>query len=332
MKTDMAKSEAKPDARPGCILTMGEILVEILATEIGQSFRRAGTLVGPFASGAPAIFIDQVAKCGSPCAIIGCVGDDDFGALNVERLREDGVDVSGISVIKAATTGSAFVTYRKDGDRDFIYNIVNSASGHLSVSEIREHLLKDCRHFHVMGSSLFSFRIIEAMKSVIETVKANGGTVSFDPNIRKEMLRIPEMREALDFILDYTDVFLPSGHEVMLLASASTEKAAIDELLGRGVREVVVKRGKDGCSYYDGKDERHVRALPVTEVDPTGAGDCFGGTYIACRAQGFAVERALTYASAAGARAVTYRGPMEGTATLAQLDKFIQERSEASHD
>ncbi|MFM0327130.1 PfkB family carbohydrate kinase [Caballeronia glebae] len=60
-------------------------------------------LVGPYASAAPAIFIDQVAKVGSPCAMIGCVGDDDFGALNVERLRADGVDVTGIAVIKTAT-------------------------------------------------------------------------------------------------------------------------------------------------------------------------------------------------------------------------------------
>ncbi|BAN26331.1 tagatose kinase [Caballeronia insecticola] len=316
----------------GYIVTMGEILVEILATEIGQSFRRPGMLMGPYASGAPAIFIDQVAKCGSRCAIIGCVGDDDFGALNIERLKADGVDVSGISVIKAATTGSAFVTYRDDGDRDFIYNIANSASGHLSVGEIREPLLKECRHFHVMGSSLFSFRIIEAMKKVIESVKASGGTVSFDPNIRKEMLRIPEMREALDFILDYTDVFLPSGHEVMLLASASTEEGAVAELLARGVREIVIKRGKQGCSYYDGTNERHFPALNVTEVDPTGAGDCFGGTYIACRAQGFSLDDALKYGGAAGARAVTYRGPMEGTATLAELDAFIAERTEAGHD
>jgi tagatose kinase len=262
--------------------------------------------------------------------MIGCVGDDDFGVLNVERLRADGVDVSGISVIKAATTGSAFVTYREDGDRDFIYNIANSASASLSVGNIRDDQLKQCNHFHVMGSSLFSFRIIEAMKKVIETVKGHGGTVSFDPNIRKEMLRIPEMREALDFILDYTDVFLPSGHEVMLLASASTEEGAIAELLKRGVREVIVKRGKDGCSYYDGATELNLPGLPVEEVDPTGAGDCFGGAYIACRAQGFGIEKALTYACAAGARAVTMRGPMEGTATLAQLDEFIA-TSEQSH-
>src|SRR5476651_2792577 len=120
--------------KPGTIIAM----VEIMATRIGQSFREPGTLIGPFASGAPAIFIDQVAKLGSPCAMIGCVGDDDFGVLNVERLRSDGVDVSGIAVLKDATTGSAFVTYREDGDRDFIYNITNSASAQLSVANVRD--------------------------------------------------------------------------------------------------------------------------------------------------------------------------------------------------
>jgi tagatose kinase len=311
-------------SKSGSIVAMGEILVEIMATERGQSFRRPGTLIGPYASGAPAIFIDQVAKLGSRCAMIGCVGDDDFGVLNVERLRGDGVDVSGIAVLKDATTGSAFVTYREGGDRDFIYNITNSASAQLSVANLRDDLLAGCSTFHVMGSSLFSFRIIEAMKKAIETVKANGGTVSFDPNIRKEMLRIPEMRDALDFILDYTDIFLPSGHEVTLLAHASSERGAIDELLERGVREVVVKRGAQGCSFYDADGEQHRAAFKVEELDPTGAGDCFGATYIACRSQGMTVDAALRYACASGARAVGVKGPMEGTASFAELDLFLQ--------
>ena len=68
----------------GKVLTIGEILVEIMAVSAGHGFREALDLVGPFPSGAPAIFIDHLARQGVRCAIIGCVGNDDFGRLNIE--------------------------------------------------------------------------------------------------------------------------------------------------------------------------------------------------------------------------------------------------------
>ncbi|MBS0449341.1 MAG: sugar kinase [Proteobacteria bacterium] len=310
------------------VMTIGEILVEIMATRRGQTFREPGLLRGPYPSGAPAIFIDQVARLGQPAGIIGCVGDDDFGLLNIERLKRDGVDTSAIHVVKQATTGSAFVTYREDGERDFVFNIVNSACSNLNAGHVDAKVLKDCRHFHVMGSSLFSFRIIDTTKKAIEIVKAQGGAVSFDPNIRKEMLRIPEMRAALRFILELTDVFLPSGHEVTLLADAADEAGAVREILGLGVKEIVVKRGASGSTYFDATQRVDAEALPAHEVDPTGAGDCFGATFVTCRLQGHAPDRALRYANAAGAAAVSQVGPMEGTADFAALDALVAQSTQ----
>lgn len=312
------------------IFTLGEILVEIMATEIGQSFRRPGTLIGPYASGAPAIFIDQVAKLGQAAGMIGCVGEDDFGRLNIERLQRDGVDTRHIHTLKQAVTGSAFVTYHADGERDFIFNITNSASAQLAATHVTEEALRDCTHFHVMGSSLFSFRIIDAMKKAIDLVKAKGGTVSFDPNIRKEMLRIPEMREALTYILEFTDIFLPSGHEVSLLTEAASEAEAVAELLAMGVREVVIKRGAHGSTYFDAQQRIDAPAYAVQELDPTGAGDCFGATYVTSRLRGLDVGQSLAYANAAGALGVTRKGPMEGTASYAELDDFMNQAQVAA--
>ena len=312
------------------IMTMGEILVEIMASERGQSFREPGILKGPYASGAPAIFIDQVAKLGFEAGIIGCVGDDDFGLLNIERLRRDGVDVSSIHVLKQFTTGSAFVTYRREGARDFIFNITNSASAQLSGAHVTEAALENCVHFHVMGSSLFSFRIVDAMKKAIEIVKRQGGTISFDPNIRKEMLRIPEMRDALRYILELTDIFLPSGNEVSILTKSADEVQAVEELLELGVREIVVKRGAAGASYFARGTKLDAPALPAVEVDPTGAGDCFGAAYITCRLSGHSPEESLWYGNAAGASAVAHFGPMEGAVNLATLNTLLAQRPNAS--
>ena len=114
------------------VVTLGEILVEIMATKRGQRFLAPGGLVGPFPSGAPAIFIDQVARLGQPCGMIGCVGDDDFGRLNVERLQRGRRrrlrhrDPSGRR--RPARPSSPI---RQIGERHFVFNIRHSASGHL---------------------------------------------------------------------------------------------------------------------------------------------------------------------------------------------------------
>lgn len=301
------------------IMTMGEILVEIMAQDIGQSFLHPGTLLGPYASGAPAIFIDQVARLGHPAAMIGCVGDDDFGRLNTNRLKADGVDVSGISVLADATTGSAFVAYQADGSRDFVFNISNSASARLCPEQVSAEALADCSHFHVMGSSLFSAPIVSAMKKAVQLVKQQGGTISFDPNIRKEILRSAAMRDALTYFLHQADIFMPSGAEVSMLVDADTENAAIAQLLALGVKEIVIKRGADGASYVDAAGRIDIAAMPAVEVDPTGAGDCFGGTFVACRKLGMSPVEALRFANAAGALAVGQRGPMEGASYFKQL-------------
>ena len=305
------------------VMTIGEILVEIMATRRGQSLREPGLLKGPYASGAPAIFIDQVARLGQAAGIIGCVGDDEFGHLNVERLQRDGVDTRSIHVIPQASTGSAFVTYREDGERDFVFNIVHSASSHLTAALVDAQVLEDCQHFHVMGSSLFSAGLIEATRKAIEIVKAQGGSISFDPNVRKEMLNIPEMRDAFHHVLGLTDLFMPSGQEATFLAGTADEASAVTALQAMGVKEVVIKRGALGSTYFGEGVRLDVPALEVPEVDPTGAGDCFGATFITCRLRGMAPRRALRYANAAGALAVGQWGPMEGTADFAALDALL---------
>lgn len=313
----------KLDNASGSIVSIGEVLAEVIAEDRGAGFREPMRLRGPFPSGAPAIFIDQAARLGHPAGLVSCVGDDDFGWLNVERLRRDGVDTSAIRIHPDQATGTAFVRYRDDGERDFVYNIRHSAAGHTRVTAEGRALLDGCGHLHVMGSSLFSPPLVEAAEQAVKHVKAQGGAVSFDPNIRKEMLAFPGMREALGAVLRQCDLFLPSGPELTLLTEAASEEGAIAEILGLGVSAIVVKRGRDGASWHDRDGALHLAAFPAVEIDPTGAGDCFGATFVTCRLRGRSVEDSLRYANASGARAVGVHGPMEGTSSLAELDAFI---------
>ncbi|WP_018898012.1 sugar kinase [Rhizobium sp. 2MFCol3.1] len=311
------------------ILTIGEILVEIVATNRGNGFREAVPLIGPFPSGAPAIFIDQVGKLGQDCAIISRVGDDDFGWVNINRLTEDGVDVSGIEVVPQGTTGSAFVRYREDGSRAFVFNIRHSACGEIELSDKTLALIDGCTHMHVMGTALYAPSVVKSILTAVERIKAAGGTVSFDPNLRPEILDSPGMREALQTVLAVTDLFMPSGEELFLFAEAKTEKEAVAELLAKGIKAIVIKRGEKGSSYFDKANQIDLAGYKVEEVDPTGAGDCFGATFVTFWLKGMHPAEALRYANASGARAVTKAGPMEGASTQAELDALIKVQGQA---
>jgi sugar/nucleoside kinase (ribokinase family) len=309
------------------VLTIGEILVEIMATEKGDGFLEPINLVGPFPSGAPAIFIDQAAKFGQPAAIIGCVGADDFGRVNLDRLRRDGVDVEGVRIDPEMATGSAFVRYRPDGSRAFVYNIKHSAAGAISLDSAAKAVLNRGDHLHVMGTALSSPNIVEVILAAAEAIKARGGTISFDPNLRPEILNLPGLREACETLFRRCDLFLPSGAELYLFTKAKEEKATVREILDRGVRAIVHKRGADGASYYDSKARLTQAGFEVKEVDPTGAGDCFGATFVSCWLRNMPPAQCLAYAAASGALAVTRQGPMEGAASQAELDAFLASHS-----
>ena len=308
------------------VITIGEILVEIMATEIGDGFREPIPLVGPFPSGAPAIFIDQVAKLGQPCGIIACVGADDFGRLNLDRLARDGVDTSAIAVHPELPTGSAFVRYRADGSRDFVFNIRHSAAGATGPTEAAGRLIDSADHLHVMGSSMSTPAIVDLVLAAATRIRARGGTVSFDPNLRKEVLATPGVRETMARVLAATDLFLPSGPELFLFTEAADEPAAARELLARGIRAVVVKHGAAGASCHAPDVSLAAPAFAVEEIDPTGAGDTFAGTFVTCWLRGLPPAASLRLANASGALAVGRRGPMEGTSTQADLDAFLRDR------
>lgn len=319
----MPSAVLSPD-QLGPTVCVGEILVEIVATTIGDGFLAAQPLVGPYPSGAPAIFVDQCGRLGGGAAMIGAVGDDDFGRVNLDRLRMDGVDVSAVAIDHEYPTGSAFVRYRASGERDFVYNIANSAASRFGWDDAVDALVRRAGHIHVMGTALSMRSACSVIDRAVDIIKARGGTLSVDPNLRKELRPDARIEHQVAELVAKADLLLPSGDELERAAGVVGEAAALQRLFDLGVGEVVLKRGADGATCFSRDGSRlDAAAFVVTEVDPTGAGDCFGGAYVAGRRLGMAPEMALTYACAAGARNVTARGPMEGAGTRAELDAFI---------
>ena len=197
-----------------------------MATERGDGFLEPVKLIGPFPSGAPAIFIDQAARFGQPAAMIGCVGDDDFGRVNLNRLRRDGVDVSGIRIDPEAATGSAFVRYRTDGSRAFVFNIKQSASGRIAARR------GGARRFSIAATICMSWERRSSRLQIVDIVlkAARSGE-----GARRHDLVRPEpsagdaesaraLREACESLFRRCDLFLPSGPELFLFTAQRTRR------------------------------------------------------------------------------------------------------------
>lgn len=309
------------------IVTVGEILVEILATNINQKFDNPGSLLGPYPSGAPAIMIDQAGKMGAKAAIISKIGDDDFGVLNTTRLKQDGVDIANIKITKTNSTGTAFVTYFDDGSRQFIFHFRHAACGELSADDIDETIITNAKYLHIMGCSITGSPTLgQAIIHAVRIAAANNVKISFDPNIRPELLE----GKALEYfkeIIEYSDIIQTGKSELAILFNDS--KKPLDELLNTKDRIILVKDGSRGTSLYTRNEAFKIGAFEAEEVDATGAGDCFDATFLSMLCSGSDLKTALKYANAAGALAVQSRGPMEGNSTKEEISNFI-ERSRAN--
>lgn len=305
------------------IVTVGEILVEVLTESIGQSFTESGYLSGPYPSGAPAIFIDQAALCGARTTIIAKIGNDDFGKINMKRLIEHGVDTTQIVCTKENTTGTAFVTYFADGERQFIFHFSHAACGELAPENVDEEIIKKSRVLHIMGCSITgSPSMGEAIMKAVRIAAENNVKIAFDPNIRPELYhgRVADFYEE---ILSCCDILLTGKNEISLLCP--NIENPIDYLIGEKDRIVVVKDGSKGAALYTKDIRLKAPVFPADQVDPTGAGDSFDGTFLALMCDGYSLEDCMLYAAAAGAKAVEKRGPMEGNISFEKLRKFVSD-------
>ncbi len=305
------------------VVAIGEALVEVMRTRVDDPLDKPSEFVGPFPSGAPAIFADQAARLGHKVGFIGAVGDDDFGTCLLDRLQADGLDVTLCPRVPDRATGVAFVTYFSDGNRRFLYHIAHAAAGRMP--DLSEDYFQGVKFLHICGSSLsVSEEMREKCYQAVEFTKAAGGRVSFDPNLRPELLGGEEaLRRICGPMVEAAYVVLPSGAEAELLTGVSGADEACRALLDRGPEVVALKRGAEGCAVITKDEKIDAPAFQVKAVDPTGAGDCFDAGFVVGLLEGLPLGEVGRLANACGALGATKKGPMEGAFPRDTVNDFM---------
>jgi sugar/nucleoside kinase (ribokinase family) len=175
-----------------------------------------------------------------------------------------------------------------------------------------------------MGCSLmvgeaFKERIIKTAQLFVQ----NGAKISFDPNIRTELLGGKTVRELLGDVLDNCSVIMPGIEELRMITGMDGIDDGINKLFEyESMKIVALKKGSQGCTVYSRSQKIDCAAHKVDRVDSTGAGDCFDAAFLCGLLDDKSLQVCARMATAAGALNTLKLGPMEGDISNENLNKL----------
>jgi sugar/nucleoside kinase (ribokinase family) len=260
-----------------------------------------------------AILAHNLAALGSRVGFVTKVGDDPFGALAVERLRERGVDLTGIA--HGAKSGVTLIL--PHGPQRHILTYPGTIS-ELRFEDLDLDYLATARHFHM--SSLFLQReLLPRVPELFRRMKSAGLSTSLDTNDDPD----DRWDSVLEEILPHVDILLPNEREAMKISRADDVETALLQL-ARKVGTVVVKMGANGAiAIRDGR-RFNAPAVPVTVIDPIGAGDSFDAGFLHQFLRGEDLATCLAYGNLCGAFSTTGCGGTEAFRDTARMQEFLR--------
>lgn len=313
------------------VTALGELLIDF--TENGVS-GQGNPIYEANPGGAPCNVLAMLAKLERKTAFIGKVGQDIFGNRLKEILAETGIDISSLVMDKDVRTTLAFVETFPDGDRDFSFYRNPGADMMLREDEVNEDILRDTKIFHFGTLSMTHEEVRRATKKAVETAKAAGAVLSFDPNLREPLWNsLEEAKEQTAYGLSKCDFLKISDNEIRWFTGEEDFDAGIRKLRKQyDIPLIVLSMGKDGSrAYY--KDLR-VEVAPFLQentIETTGAGDTFGACclhyVLQCGLDGFdedSLREMLVFANAAASIITTRKGALRVMPAMNEVQELIK--------
>lgn len=312
------------------VIALGELLIDF--TMNGQS-EQGNNMFEACPGGAPCNVLALLNKMGKKTAFIGKVGKDQFGTLLRDTITEAGIDASNLMVDENVNTTLAFVHTFPDGDREFSFYRNPGADMMLTADEVNPEVVKDTKVFHFGTLSMTHEGVREATKKAVETAKANGCLVSFDPNLRPPLWSSLDLaKEQMEYGFGKCNILKISDNEIQFVSGKEDYDEGIAYLQETyNIPLILLTMGKDGSrAYYKGmRVERP--GFSVKAIETTGAGDTFCGSslnYLVDHDFENLTEEQLgemlTFANAAAALVTTKKGAIKAMPVKEEVLELIQ--------
>ncbi|ATM03185.1 MULTISPECIES: sugar kinase [Raoultella] len=304
------------------VITIGEAMAMFVATETGDLAEVEHFMKR--VAGAELNVATGLARLGLKVGWVSRVGKDSFGRFVLHSLAKEGIDARGVSEDSRYATGFQMKSKVENGTDPIVeYFRKGSAASHLSPEDFRAEYFTSARHLHLSGvAAALSESSYALLEQAATTMKAQGKTISFDPNLRPVLWKSEaEMVEKLNQLAFQADWVLPGLKEGMILTGQRTPEGIADFYLTRGVQAVIIKTGGDGAWFKTAAGEQGaVAAIKVDNVvDTVGAGDGFAVGVISALLEGRTLQQAIGRGNKIGALAIQVQGDSEGLPTREAL-------------
>jgi len=262
------------------IICLGEVLIDLFPAEMGKKLADVSAFK-PKPGGAPANVAVAIARLGIASAFIGKVGDDAFGHHLIQVLKEQGVNVRGMRVDAKARTTLAFIAKPDENTAEFAFYRNPGADLMLRKDELDMEMLKHVRALHIGSLSLVDEPAKSATFEAVRLARQAGALISFDVNYRPSLWTSAE--EALKRIWEMvpqSNLLKVNELELNLLSNLKSRSdlepvEQCKELIGHGVKLIVVTLGEKGSFFCTENTHAFIPAFKVKTVDAVGCGDAF---------------------------------------------------------
>ncbi|WP_264405059.1 aminoimidazole riboside kinase [Vibrio owensii] len=278
--------------------------------------------------GAPANVAVAISRLGGNSAFFGRVGQDPLGRFMKATLAEEQVNTDYMLLDEAQRTSTVIVDLDDSGERSFTFMVKPSADQFLIPADIPE--FAQGEWLHVCSIALANEPSRSSTLKAMQDIKAAGGFVSFDPNLREEVWANPEeLKPVVRQAIELADVVKFSDDELLFLTDTDSLEAGLEAIKAFNNTLVLITQGAKGALVVFEGEQELIAGQAVKPIDTTGAGDAFVGGLLARLAQRNewankeAIQSAVNWANGCGALATTQKGAMTALPTQDALLAYI---------
>ena len=254
------------------IVVAGEALIDLLVHAGGQLVAVPGG--GPFSTAR------TIARLGGEVAFLGRLSNDRFGVTLREALAADAVDLDLVETTEAPTT-LAIAELDGRGSATYRFHTAETAAPELTAQAVRRAMARRPYALHVGTLGLVLEPMASALAAGVESAP-DATLVMIDPNCRPLVIADRDAYlDRLGRVVRRADVVKVSADDAAYISPGAPLKEAAHDLLEAGPSVVLATDGGRAVLVVGRGFTFEVEVPTVPIVDTVGAGDAFGGAFLA---------------------------------------------------